>query len=86
MTQEMQDLKTGILMVGGALSLVMGLIGILNFINSMITGMLSRRREFTLMPIVISLILFVVMAVILPGVFYRMTNKRSVVEQLHEEV
>ncbi len=34
--------------VGGALSLVIGMIGVLNFINFMLTGILTRRREFAM--------------------------------------
>lgn len=35
--------------VGGALSLVLALIGILNFINAIVTGMLARKQEFAMM-------------------------------------
>ncbi|MCI9532279.1 MAG: ABC transporter permease [Lachnospiraceae bacterium] len=35
--------------VGGSLSFLLGLIGILNFTNSMVTGILSRRKEFAMM-------------------------------------
>ena len=35
--------------VGGALSLVIGMIGVLNFINFMLTGILTRRREFAML-------------------------------------
>lgn len=38
-----------VLLVGGALSLVIGLIGVLNFVNSMLTSILSRRREFAML-------------------------------------
>ena len=34
------------LMVGGSLAFVIGFIGILNFINSILTGIISRQREF----------------------------------------
>ena len=35
--------------VGGLLSLILALIGILNLINAMITGILARRQEFAMM-------------------------------------
>lgn len=35
--------------VGGALSLLIGLIGILNFVNSILTGIITRRREFAML-------------------------------------
>lgn len=37
------------LMVGGSLAFVIGFIGILNFINSILTGIISRQREFAMM-------------------------------------
>lgn len=36
-------------MVGSALCLIVGLVGILNFINAVLTGILSRRREFAIL-------------------------------------
>lgn len=36
-------------MVGGALSLVLALIGILNFVNAVVTGILARRQELAMM-------------------------------------
>lgn len=37
------------LMVGGSLAFVIGFIGLLNFINSILTGIISRQREFAMM-------------------------------------
>ena len=37
------------LMLGGALSFIVGLVGILNFFNAILTGILSRRREFAML-------------------------------------
>lgn len=50
-TQEKEfiGMKNMVLMVGGILSFIIGLIGILNFINSMLTGILARRREFAML-------------------------------------
>ena len=35
--------------VGGALSFILALIGILNFINAVVTSILSRKQEFAMM-------------------------------------
>lgn len=37
------------LLIGGALSAVIGLVGILNFLNAVLTSILSRRREFAIL-------------------------------------
>ena len=42
----MQDM---FLTVGGVLSLIIGMIGILNFINLTLTGIITRRREFAML-------------------------------------
>lgn len=42
-------LKNLIVNVGSILSLIIGLIGILNFMNSMLTSIMSRRQEFAIM-------------------------------------
>ncbi|HBN57163.1 MAG TPA: ABC transporter permease [Lachnospiraceae bacterium] len=48
-TGEFQGMRNMVLLVGGALSLVTGLIGILNFINSVLTSILTRRKEFAML-------------------------------------
>lgn len=47
--EQFEHLKLTIAVVGGLLSFVLALIGILNFINSIVTGILSRQREFAMM-------------------------------------
>lgn len=42
-------LKNMFTLVGGALSIVIGVIGILNFINAILTSIISRQREFAMM-------------------------------------
>lgn len=37
------------LLIGGALAFVIGVIGILNFVNSILTGIITRQREFAMM-------------------------------------
>lgn len=46
---EFKGLQNTVLIVGGVLSLIIGLIGVLNFINSMLTSILTRKREFAML-------------------------------------
>jgi putative ABC transport system permease protein len=46
---ELSGLQNTVVMIGGALSLIIGLIGILNFINAILTSILTRRREFAML-------------------------------------
>lgn len=46
---EFNGVRDMVLLAGGALSLFVGLIGLLNYVNSVITGIASRRREFATM-------------------------------------
>lgn len=48
-TAEFTGLRDVVMIVGGALSLVIGVIGVLNFVNSMLTSILTRRREFAML-------------------------------------
>ncbi|MBU5675099.1 ABC transporter permease [Alkaliphilus sp. MSJ-5] len=43
------DFQNMLITVGGILSFIIGLIGILNFINSMFTSILARRQEFAML-------------------------------------
>lgn len=47
--KEFDSYKNVIVMVGNLLSLILALIGILNFINTMVTSVLSRKRELAMM-------------------------------------
>lgn len=46
---EFAGFRNMFLLMGGVLSFVVGLIGILNFFNAILTGILSRRREFAML-------------------------------------
>ncbi|WP_343249620.1 ABC transporter permease [Diplocloster hominis] len=46
---EFREMQYMLLLVGGALSFIIGLIGILNFINSILTSILSRKQEFAIL-------------------------------------
>ena len=37
------------LLLGGALSFIVGLVGILNFFNAILTGIITRKREFAML-------------------------------------
>lgn len=49
MRDEFYGFQTMFLLLGGLLCAIIGLIGILNFINAIMTGILSRRREFAVL-------------------------------------
>lgn len=42
-------LQNTIVMIGGALSFVLGLIGVLNFVNAIVTSILSRKKELAML-------------------------------------
>ena len=46
---EFEGFRNMFLMLGGALSFIVGLVGILNFFNAILTGILTRRREFAML-------------------------------------
>ncbi len=49
MEAEFATLQNMIVIVGGFLSFVLALIGILNFVNTILTGILSRKQEFAML-------------------------------------
>ncbi len=49
MKMSLKKLENMFLLVGGVTSLIIGAIGILNFINAMLTSIISRRREFAML-------------------------------------
>ncbi len=46
---EFESFRGMFLMLGGVLSFIVGLVGILNFLNAILTGILSRRRELAVL-------------------------------------
>ena len=46
---EFENLRSILLMVGGILSFIIGMIGVLNYVNSILTGIVARRREFAML-------------------------------------
>lgn len=49
MRDEFYSFQTMFLLLGGLLCAIIGLVGILNFFNATMTGILSRRREFAVL-------------------------------------
>lgn len=47
--EEFQSFQSMFLLVGGLLCFIIGIVGILNFINAIMTGILSRQREFAVL-------------------------------------
>ena len=45
----LEGIRNTALLIGGALALIIGLIGILNFVNAVLTSILARRREFAVL-------------------------------------
>lgn len=46
---QFEGFRSMFLMLGGALSLVVGIVGVLNFLNAVLTSILARRREFAVL-------------------------------------
>ncbi|MDO9493363.1 ABC transporter permease [Acetobacterium sp.] len=47
--ESLSEMKMTVIMVGGALSLIIGMIGVLNFINAVVTSIITRRKEFAML-------------------------------------
>ncbi len=46
---EFESMKSMFLLLGGALSFIVGLVGVLNFFNAVLTGIIARRRELAVL-------------------------------------
>ena len=46
---EFESFRSMFLLLGGALSFIVGLVGILNFFNAILTGIITRKREFAML-------------------------------------
>lgn len=46
---EIASMKKLIFVVGGSLSFIIGIIGVINFINTMLTSIITRKREFAML-------------------------------------
>jgi putative ABC transport system permease protein len=47
--KDLSGMNGAINLVGGALSFIVGMIGILNFVNTMLTGVITRKRELAML-------------------------------------
>ena len=47
--QEFESMRSMFLMLGGTMSAIVGLVGVLNFFNAILTGILARRRELAIL-------------------------------------
>ena len=75
---EFEGMRNTVVMIGGALSFIIGLVGILNFTNAVLTSILTRRRE----PLLIVLPFLFILGIAIPLVSYAMTDRQSIVERL----
>ena len=46
---EFESFRSMFLLLGGALSFIVGLVGVLNFFNAVLTGIITRKREFAVL-------------------------------------
>ena len=46
---EFESMRSMFLMLGGVLSFIVGLVGVLNFFNAILTGIIARRRELAVL-------------------------------------
>lgn len=46
---EFESMRSMFLLMGGALSFIIGLVGVLNFFNAILTGIITRKREFAML-------------------------------------
>ncbi|PKM74064.1 MAG: ABC transporter permease [Firmicutes bacterium HGW-Firmicutes-16] len=44
-----EGLRDTVLYIGGALGIIIGIIGVLNFVNAVLTSIITRRREFAML-------------------------------------
>lgn len=45
----LESMQSTAILIGGGLAVIIGLIGVLNFINAILTGILTRHREFAML-------------------------------------
>ena len=46
---EFESFRRMFLLLGGVLSFIVGMIGVLNFVNAILTGIITRKREFAML-------------------------------------
>jgi len=71
---EFAQYRQMFLLIGGILCAIIGLVGLLNFFNAMMTGILSRRREFAVLQAVGMTNRQLKTMLIYEGLFYAMSS------------
>ena len=71
---EFENFQNMFLLLGGLLCAIIGLVGVLNFFNAMMTGILSRRREFAVLQAVGMTNRQLKTMLIYEGLFYAMSS------------
>jgi len=67
---EFESFRSMFLLLGGALSFIVGMVGILNFFNAILTGIMTRKREFAMLQSVGMLGKQLKTMLVYEGVFY----------------
>lgn len=49
LSEEFSSITRGYLVIGGAIAVVIGIIGVLNFVNTMMTSVITRQRELAML-------------------------------------
>lgn len=71
---EFEDFQNMFLLLGGLLCAIIGLIGVLNFFNAIMTGILSRKREFAVLQAVGMTNKQLKIMLIYEGLFYALSS------------
>lgn len=72
--EQFDGFRTMFLTMGGALSSIIGLVGVLNFINTVLTGILTRKREFAVLQSIGMTDKQLKAMLVLEGVYYTMLS------------
>lgn len=70
LADQFKGLQNMFLFVGGTLSFIVGVIGILNFINAILTTIIARRREFAMLQSIGMTNQQLIQMLLLEGLFY----------------
>ena len=71
---EFESFQTMFLLLGGLLCAIIGLVGVLNFFNAIMTGILSRKREFAVLQAVGMTNIQLKSMLIYEGLFYALSS------------
>lgn len=88
--EEFESFREMFLLVGGLLCGIIGLVGILNFVNAIMIGTLLEKMfwfystHFVIWPVLLAIPIFALLGSLIPSLMYRQTTKQSIVERLRE--